>query len=81
MCVFTFLISLLKHLVTSHPTLLSVSMQMQGVGIPMNDSLPHLRSHSFDRIAGMVTTNASATVSNVVGMMGIEVGLSMQAWQ
>ena len=32
---------MLKHLVTLHPTLLSVPMQMQGFGVPVNDMLPH----------------------------------------
>ena len=75
--VFTLLISSLKRLVTSRPALLGVSTQMQGVGVPVND-LPHSSSHSLDSVAGMVATAASATVSNVVGMMGTEAGLSVQ---
>jgi hypothetical protein len=77
--VFTLLISSLKRLVTSRPALLGVSVQMQGVGVPANDTLPHSSSHSLDSVAGMVATAASATVSNVVGMMGTEAGLSVQS--
>jgi hypothetical protein len=77
--VFTLLISSLKRLVTSRPALLGISTQMQGVGVPVNDTLPHSGSHSLDSVAGMVATAASATVSNVVGMMGTEAGLSVQS--
>ncbi|KAI0262659.1 hypothetical protein BGY98DRAFT_1049259, partial [Russula aff. rugulosa BPL654] len=42
---FTFLISAFKRLVTSRPTLLDVSVQMHGVGIPASDSQSHLHSH------------------------------------
>lgn len=77
--VFTLLISALKRLVTSRPALLGVSTQMQGVGVPANDMLPHSSSHGLDSVAGMVATAASATVSNVVGMMGTEAGLSVQS--
>lgn len=76
--VFTLLISALQRLVTSRPSLLGVSAQMQGVGVPASDTLPHLHSHSLDSVAGMMATAASATVSNVVGMMGAEAGLSVQ---
>jgi hypothetical protein len=77
--VFTFVISALKRLVISHPTLFGVSAQMHGVGVPASDSQSHLHSHhSLDSVAEMVTTAVSATVSNVVGMIGTEVGLSMQ---
>jgi hypothetical protein len=75
--IFMHLISALKRLVTSRPSLLGVSAQMQGVGISASDTLPH-HSHSLDSVAGMVATAASATVSNVVGMMGAEAGLSVQ---
>ncbi len=77
--VFTLLISALKRLVTSRPSLLGVSAQMHGVGVPASDSQSHLHSHhSLDTVAEMVATAASATVSNVVGMMGTEAGLSVQ---
>ena len=77
--VFTLLISALKRLVTSRPSLLGISAQMHGVGVPVSDSQPHLHSHhSLDSVAEMVATAASATVSNVVGMMGSEAGLSVQ---
>ena len=77
--VFTLLISALKRLVTSRPALLGISTQMQGVGVPMNDTLPHPSSHSLDSVAEMVATAASATMSNVVGMIGAEAGLSVQS--
>ncbi|KAI9452204.1 hypothetical protein F5148DRAFT_1237059 [Russula earlei] len=73
--VFITLISALKRLVTSRPSLLGVSAQMQGVGVHSSDSLPH----SLDSVAGMMATAASATVSNVVGMIGSEAGLSLQS--
>ncbi|KAI0264540.1 hypothetical protein BGY98DRAFT_1040772, partial [Russula aff. rugulosa BPL654] len=39
-------------LVTSRPTLLDVSVQMHGVGIPASDSQSHLHSyHGLDSIA------------------------------
>jgi hypothetical protein len=77
--IFTLLISALKRLVTSRPSLLGISAQMHGVGVPASDSQPHLHGHhSLDSVAEMVATAASATVSNVVGMMGTEAGLSVQ---
>jgi hypothetical protein len=77
--VFTLLISALKRLVTSRPSLLGISAQMHGVGVPASDSQAHLHSHhSLDTVAEMVATAASATVSNVVGMIGTEAGLSVQ---
>jgi hypothetical protein len=77
--VFTLLISALKRLVTSRPILLGVSAQMHGVGVPAGDSQSHLHSHhSLDSVAEMVATAASATMSNVVGMIGTEAGLSVQ---
>lgn len=77
--VFTLLISALKRLVTSRPSLLGISAQMHGVGVPAGDSQAHLHSHhSLDSVAEMVATAASATVSNVVGMIGTEAGLSVQ---
>jgi len=77
--VFTLLISALKCLVTSRPTLLGVFAQMRGVGIPAIDTQSHLHSHhGLDSITEMVATDASATVSNVVGMIGTEAGLSVQ---
>ncbi len=77
--VFSLLISALKRLVTSRPVLLGVSAQMHGVGVPASDSQSHLHSpHSLDSVAEMVATAASATVSNVVGMIGTEAGLSVQ---
>jgi hypothetical protein len=77
--VFTLLISALKRLVTSCPVLLGVSVQMHGVGVPASDSQSYLHSHhSLDSVAEMVARAASATVSNVVGMIGTEAGLSGQ---
>src|SRR6266576_405571 len=66
-------------LVISRPTLLGVFAQMRGVGIPASYSQSHLHSHhSLDSVTEMVATDASATVSNVVGMIGTEAGLSVQ---
>jgi hypothetical protein len=49
------------------------------VGVPASDSQSHLHSHhSLDGVAEMIATVASATVSNVVGMISTEVGLSGQ---
>jgi hypothetical protein len=77
--VFTLLISALKRLVTSRPVLLGVSAQMHGVGVSASDSQSHIHSHhSLDSVAEMVATAASATVSNVVGMIGTEAGLSVE---
>lgn len=77
--VFTLLISALKRLVTSRPVMLGVSAQMHGVGVPASDSQSHIHSpHSLDSVAEMVATAASATVSNVVGMIGTEAGLSVE---
>jgi hypothetical protein len=77
--VFTLFVSTLQRLVTSRPSLLGVSAQMQGVGVPTSDSLSYSHSHSLDSVAEMVATAASATVSNVVGMIGTEAGLSVQS--
>ena len=77
--VFTLLISALKCLVTSRPALLGFSSQMHGVGEHANDSRSHLiATNSLNSITEMVSTAASATVSNVVGMIGTEAGLSVQ---
>jgi hypothetical protein len=52
---------------------------MHGVGVPASDSQSHLHSHhSLDSAAEMVATAASVTVSNLVGMVGTEAGLSVQ---
>jgi len=76
--VFTPFVATLQRLVTSRPSLLGVSSQMQAVGVPTSDSIPYSHSHSLDSVAVVVATAASVTVSNVVGMMGTEAGLSMQ---
>ena len=77
--VFTLLISALKCLVISRPVLLGVSAQMHGVGVSAGDSQSHLHSHhSLDSVVEIVVTAASATVSNVIGMIGTEAGLSVQ---
>ena len=78
-CVFTLFVATLQCLITSRPSLLSVSAQMQGVGVPTSDSLLYSHSHSLDSIAEMVVTAASATMSNVMGMVGTEAGLSVQS--
>ena len=38
--VFTLFVATLHRLVTSRPSLLGVSAQMQGVGVPASDSIP-----------------------------------------
>jgi hypothetical protein len=49
------------------------------VGVPANDSQSHLLSHhSLDSVPETVVTAASATVSNIVGMIGTVAGLSVQ---
>src|SRR6267142_873915 len=68
-----------QRLVTSRPSLLDVSAQMPGVGIPPSDSLPYSHSHSLVSVAEMVATAASPTVSSVVGIIGTGTGLSVQS--
>jgi len=51
---------------------------MPGVGVPAGDSMPYSHSHSLDCAAEVVATAASATVSKVIRMIGIEAGLSVQ---
>jgi hypothetical protein len=52
---------------------------MHGVGVPASNSQSHLHSsHSLDGVAKVVVMAASATVSNIVGMIGSETGPSMQ---
>jgi len=65
-CVFTLFVAILHRLDTSRPSLLDVSAQMQGVGLPMSGSMLCSHSHSFDSVAEMVATAVSAIVSNVV---------------
>jgi hypothetical protein len=49
------------------------------VGIPVSDSQSHLHSHhSLDSVAEMVATANSATMSNFLGMIDTEAGLSVQ---
>lgn len=86
--VFSTLVSALKRLVTEKPALLGVGSQMSGVGVSSSDSHSHYgmspsasgSGYGLDvgGMAGMVATAASATVSNVVGMMGSNAGLSLQ---
>ncbi|TFY51708.1 hypothetical protein EVG20_g10873, partial [Dentipellis fragilis] len=78
--VFVALITALKRLLTEKPAVLGVSQQMFGLGVHGHgpDS-PASSVYGLDvgGVAGMVATAASATVSNVVGMMGSEAGLSL----
>ena len=55
---------------------------MHCMGIPASDTQSHLHSHhSLDSVVEVVGTATSATVSNVVGMIGTEAGLGVQtAW-
>ncbi|EEB92182.1 hypothetical protein MPER_09344, partial [Moniliophthora perniciosa FA553] len=81
--VFTSLITALNRLVTEKPSLLGVGSQMFGIGVSHDASgglSPTSSSYSLDMggMAGMVATAASATVSNVVGMMSGGAGLSLQ---
>src|SRR6201990_2217801 len=56
----------------------TASLRRCGVGVPESDSQSHLYGHhSSDCIAKMVMRGASATVSNIVGMIGTEAGLSV----
>lgn len=78
--VFTSLLTSLKRLVTEKPTLLGVSTQMFGVGVPTSSGSEGSPGHGLDvaGVAGMVANAATATVSVAVGMMGTEAGLSVQ---
>jgi len=67
--VVTFFVATSQRLITSRTSLLGVSAQMQGVGVPASDSMPYSHSHTLDSIAEMVATAASTSVSNVVGMI------------
>ena len=78
--VITSLITALKRLVTEKPAVLGISTQMAGVGITASSSTDG-STHALDvaGVAGIVANAASATMSNVVGMMGSEAGLSVQS--
>ncbi|KAL0562519.1 Endocytosis and vacuole integrity protein, partial [Marasmius crinis-equi] len=81
--VFTSLVTALKRLITEKPSLLGASSQMLGVGVLHEHSgniSPSGSSYGLDvgGVAGMVATAASATVSNVVGMISSGAGLSLQ---
>ncbi|KAJ3753482.1 hypothetical protein EV360DRAFT_74483 [Lentinula raphanica] len=61
-------------------------LQISGVGVSSSSDnhshhtiSPSGSTYSLDGIAGMVATAASATVSNVIGMMGSNAGLSLQS--
>ena len=69
--VITSLISVFKLLVTSRPTLLRVSAQMHGVGVPASDSQSRLHNHSSDNVVEMLAKAASGT-----GMIRTRVGQS-----
>ena len=75
-------VATLRRLMTSCPSLLKsllgVSAQAQGVG-PSIDSMPYLHSHILDSVMEVVVTASGATVSNVVGIIGTEVGLSVHS--
>ena len=75
--VFSALVTALKRLVTEKPALLGVNTQMLGVGVPPPDGASGYLD--VGGVAGLVANAASATVSNVVGMMGSEAGLSVQS--
>lgn len=46
--------------------------------VPASDSVLYSHGHSLDSVAEMAATATSATVLNVVGMIGIEAGPSVQ---
>ncbi|KAF9267021.1 hypothetical protein L218DRAFT_955496 [Marasmius fiardii PR-910] len=82
--VFTSLVTALTRLITEKPSLLGVGSQMIGVGVSHDATgnvSPSSSSYGLDvgGVAGMVATAASATVSNVVGMMSAGAGLSLQS--
>ncbi|KAL0948488.1 hypothetical protein HGRIS_011055 [Hohenbuehelia grisea] len=76
--VFTSMITALKRLVTEKPALLGIASQMFGVGVDASGSAPNSML-DVTGMAGMMATAASATMSNVVGMMGNSGGLSVQS--
>ena len=80
--VFTSLVAALNRLVTEKPPILGVSVQMSGLGVSAQSDGTSGTSSTYGLdvggVAGMVASAASATVSNVVGMMGSEAGLSVQ---
>jgi len=81
--VYTSLVSALKRLATEKPALLGSSPQMMGVGV-QSHSTDHVgggattgtSSYGFE-VAGRVASVATATVSNVVGMIASGSGLSL----
>ncbi|KAG8946446.1 hypothetical protein FRC03_001363, partial [Tulasnella sp. 419] len=78
--VFTSLISALKRLITEKPALLGVGSQMAGVGVQAHHSTSeggHTSTAAYGlEVAGRVASAATATVSNVVGIMGSGSGLN-----
>ncbi|EJC99516.1 uncharacterized protein FOMMEDRAFT_142756 [Fomitiporia mediterranea MF3/22] len=76
------LVSVLNRLSTEKPALLGISSQMFGVGVSSHSdqgSSVGAGGYGFDvgTVAGMVANAASATVTNVVGRMGVEHGLDL----
>lgn len=78
--IFSALVSALKRLITEKPALLGDGAQMRGVGVPSHAGPDGGAGYGLDvgGVAGMVANAASATVSNVVGMIGSEAALSVQ---
>jgi hypothetical protein len=72
--VFTQLVTALKRLVTEKPAVLGTSHQMLGVGVPGGSEA----SAPAGGMAGIVANAASATVTNVVGIISSGPGLSVQ---
>jgi hypothetical protein len=78
--VFTPFISALKVLVTSRPARHGIYAQTHAAGVSASDSQSYLHSYqSLDSVAEMVARAVGATVSNVVGMISTEAGLSVEA--
>ncbi|KAG8863454.1 hypothetical protein FRB96_008194 [Tulasnella sp. 330] len=77
--VFTSLITAMSRLATEKPALLGVSSQMAGVGITAHAAETNTASAAAYglEVAGRVASAATAHVSNAVGLMGSDVGLSL----
>ena len=77
--VFAALVIALTRLSTEKPAMLGVNQQMQGLGVAHHDPASPIGPYGIDvgAVAGMVARSATATVSNVVGMMSGEAGLSV----
>jgi len=71
-------LSLPLALVTSCPSSLGISAQIQSVGVPASDSMPYSHGHSLDSVMEMAVTAAGTTVLDVVGVIGTVASPSVQ---